>query len=72
MNILQELYDSKISACIMKFWDAGFDWFLGPPYSAYRAKGTASTLAEAEAALAEAAIRHYPDSDFASRRKVPA
>lgn len=71
MNILQELYDSEINAGIQTFWDGGFDWNLGAPMEP-RATGTADTLAAAEKDIEHAALRHYPDSDFAKRRKVPA
>ena len=67
LNIIHELYGSEISCRISTFWDAGYDWYLGPE-TGYVAMGSAQTLAEAVGELAEAALRCYPDSNFAKRR----
>lgn len=65
MNVLQALYNSEINFELSTFWDGGFEWKLGDAVNGFKESGTAETLIGAEVALAEAALRHYPDSIFA-------
>lgn len=66
-DILQELYDSEINACIQTFWDGGFQWKLGDDLIGWGVMGNAETYREAAEQLRKAALEHYPDSDFARR-----
>jgi hypothetical protein len=68
LDIMQQLYESEINCSISSFWDGGFTWGLGDDHNGWQAGGEADTFADAAAKLAEAARRHYPDSDFAKKR----
>lgn len=65
MSTMQKLYDSEINSQISTFWDGGFEWKIGDDMNGWKAAGTAKTFADAEAALAAAAVEAYPDSKFA-------
>jgi len=65
MSIIQKLYDSEINVSIASFWDAGFEVRLGDDMNGFKDQTSVKTFAEAEAWLRDAAIRHYPNSDFA-------
>lgn len=66
-STLQALYDSEINWSISTFWDGGFDWKLGDEMNGWKADGTADTFRGAVTAVAEAAVRYYPNSVFARR-----
>lgn len=68
LDIMQQLYESEINCSISSFWDGGFTWKLGDPTNGYQAGGIAESYGDAAEALAAAARRHYPDSDFAKKR----
>ena len=63
--LLQRIYDSEINFELSTFWDSGFFWKLGDAMNGIKADGSAPTLAEATAQLCEAAVKHFPKSDFA-------
>jgi hypothetical protein len=49
--------------------DAGFTWKLGDFTNGFIAEGETMTLPEAIAQLREAALKHFPDSDFAKAHR---
>ncbi len=70
---LQALYDSEINVTITMLWDGGFDFalcsYLDSLYEDLGQPGwhnvpKADELADA---LHEAALREYPDSDYAKK-----
>lgn len=69
MNTLQELYNSEINWSISTFWDGGFDWKLGDNMNGWKATGCAYTLEETADALAKAARKYFPNSEFAKHRQ---
>ncbi|MGH7782544.1 MAG: hypothetical protein ACREO5_01695 [Candidatus Binatia bacterium] len=68
LDILQPLYDSEINCEIRWLWDGGIDWKLFAPNDEI-IPGNARTVQEAVKELAQAAIKHYPDSNFTKSRK---
>ena len=66
------LYDSEINFELSTFWDGGFDWKLGDPMNGYSATGNARTLAEAIEEMKQAALHHYPESEFAAKIRASA
>ena len=64
MNLLQSLYDSEINFELSRFWDAGFIWKLGDKANGYVAEGKADSLTEAVRQLSDAALKHFPESEF--------
>jgi hypothetical protein len=70
MSILQMLYDSEINFEISCFWDAGFMWKLGDSANGYLAEGNARIMEDAITQLADAALKNFPESEFASRLPV--
>ena len=72
MDILQMLYDSEINFELSTFWDGGFDWKLGDPMNGCPATGNARTLAEAIEEMKQAALQHYPESEFAAKIRASA
>ena len=60
------LYDSKINFEISCSWDAGFNWKLGDSANGYVAEGNARSLEDAMTRLAGAALKKFPESEFAS------
>lgn len=71
MSILQQLYDSEINATIGWFWDSGFDLAIGDTMNGFKERGRVDTWEEVEVWLADKAIEHYPDSDFAKASRPP-
>jgi len=65
MDLMQRLYESEINSSISSFWDGGFHWRLGDAMNGFVAEGQADSSGDAEEAMAEAARRAYPNSDFA-------
>jgi hypothetical protein len=72
MDILQMLYDSEINFQISCFWDAQIDWKLGDAMTGYPAQGKAETVAKAIEALKEAAVYHFPESQFTQQIRATA
>ncbi len=72
MNILQMLYDSEINFELSCFWDAGFTWRLGDSANGYAAEGNTRTIEEALTQLTDAALTHFPESEFAKKVERPA
>lgn len=68
-HILQQLYNSEIDFTIITVWDCGFHWKLGSTMNGFRALGNADTLEGAADQLAQAAVKHYPSSNFARSYK---
>ena len=66
MNILQMLYDSEINFEISCSWDAGFNWKSGDFANGYVADGNARSLEDAMTRLAGAALKKFPESEFAT------
>ena len=69
-GVLQMLYDSEINFELSCFWNGGFIWKLGDSANGYPAGGHADSVSEAIARLRDAALTHFPQSDFA--KTVPA
>ena len=68
-DILQELYESEINFEMSCFWDGGIDWKLGDEMNGFNAKGCADTVPEAIQELNDAALEHFPDSQFAKKAR---
>jgi hypothetical protein len=67
------LYDSEINFELSCFWDGGFIWKLGDDANGYVAEGNGRTVEEAVTELADAALTHFPESDFAKKfERLPA
>lgn len=64
-SMMQRLHDSEINSSISSFYDGCFDWKLGDDMNGYKAEGQTRTYEMAEAALAAAAVEHFPQSTFA-------
>jgi hypothetical protein len=63
--MLQKLHDSEINAQISTFFDKSISWKLGDEMNGWTHEGVASSVAEAEEQMAEAATKQWPDSAFA-------
>ena len=68
LDIMQQLYESEINCMISSFFDGGFMWKLGDGVNGYIAEGVTESFGDAADELAEAARRHYPNSEFAKKR----
>lgn len=68
-HILQRMYDSEINVGMESDWDAGFRWWCGWTRNLEREEGWADTFEAAVEAVRQAAIRLYPDSDFAKEER---
>lgn len=66
-TILQDLYDSEINYVISTFWDAGFRVMLGDDLDGFIAETRVATFREAVQWPALTAIKHHPDTDFATK-----
>jgi len=66
-DILQALYASEINFSLATFWDLGVDWKLGDEQNGFPAQGRAQSVGGAIIALANAALEHFPNSEFAAR-----
>ena len=66
------LYDSEINFQISCFWDGLIDWKLGDTLNGYHAQGKAETVAKAIEALKEAAVCHFPESQFTQQIRATA
>jgi hypothetical protein len=64
-SIFQRLYDSEINFEVSSFWDGGFDVGLGDAMNGFYEQGQVRTWDQVEQWLRSAALRHYPNSDFA-------
>lgn len=67
--VLQDLYDSEINFAISIFSDAGFGWKLGDELNGYKAEGHVRSLIAAADQLRDAAIKHFPECEFAAKYK---
>ena len=65
MSVFQDLYDSEINFLVSCFWDGGFEVALGDELNGWKVRGMVIHFGMVEHWLAEAAIRHFPDSVFA-------
>jgi hypothetical protein len=65
IDALQMLYDSEIHFELSCFWDGGFIWKLGDCTNGYSAEGHADSVDEAIMQLRDAALIHFPQSEFA-------
>lgn len=70
VDILQALYDSEINCFLASTWDAGVEWRLGDEYNGFVATGNAEDWPQAIAAVARAAMCHYPNSELVRRSGV--
>ena len=68
VDILQALYDSEINCALRWLWDGGIDWKLFLPNDK-AIEGNAPTVKDAIRALRQAALTHFPDSEFAKKHK---
>lgn len=66
-RVLQDLYSSEINCTIATFWDAGFRVLLGDDLNGFVAETRVPTFVDAVQWLANAAVAHYPDSEFAKK-----
>jgi hypothetical protein len=64
--IFQRLYDSEINFSISCFWDGGFEVKLGDELNGFAAEARLERWDEIEPWLHAEALRHYPQSVFAS------
>ena len=64
-SIFQRLYDSEINFEVSSFWDGGLDVRLGDAINGFVRQEKLDTWSEVEGWLQAAALRHYPNSDFA-------
>jgi hypothetical protein len=66
-KILQKLYDSEINFKIETLWDAGFYFYLGDEINGFSKclTGDNDSFTDGVYILAEAAIKKYPESEFA-------
>lgn len=65
MSVLQQLHDSEINGSISSFYDGVWTVRLGDDMNGYKEECIVSTYTEAEKALVDLAIKHYPNSKFA-------
>lgn len=68
-TVLKDLYDSEINIMISTFWDSGYDIKLGDPMNGYPAHTNVDTWEEVEAWFEEQALKHFPGSVFAMKRR---
>lgn len=66
-QILQDLHDSEINFTIVAFSDCGFRVLLGDELNGFVAESRDQSFVEAVHWLATAALRKYPDSEFARK-----
>ena len=72
-QVLAGLYASEISGGIAWMYDGGFDWWIGSEDRELAARGgTARTVKEAAQAMHDAALREYPDSEYARNAREEA
>ena len=64
-NKLQAMQTSEINWTISCFYDSGFEWWLGDDFNTFTANGEERTFEAAARALIDAALKQYPESDFA-------
>ena len=67
-KVLSGLYTSEINAGISWLWDGGFDWWVGnDDWGNSKISGTGETVEEAAQAMHDAALRLFPNSEYARR-----
>jgi hypothetical protein len=57
----------RLGRLVRCFWDGGFTWKLGDDANGYVAVGDARTVEDALTQLTDAALKHFPESDFAKK-----
>ena len=67
IEIFDDLYAEELNHDISVFWDAGYRVRLGDELNKILSDDTVSTYLQAVECLRDAAIEHYPDSDFAKK-----
>lgn len=69
LEVMAALYESEINCGVASFWDAGFDMWLGDDANGKKAVHGfyPDDFAEAGKWLREAALKYYPDSEYAKR-----
>ena len=67
LEVMAALYDSEINCGVASFWDAGFDVWLGDDTNGKKAIRSfyPDDLGKAAKWLHEAALEHYPESEYA-------
>lgn len=69
MSVLQELYDSEINFQISCFWDGRFEVALGDQSNGFKESKSFDTVDECLYWLESAAVRWFPESCFAKKRR---
>lgn len=69
MKVLQDLYNSEINFNISTFWDTGFKVVLGNSTNEFIIDTPTRTIGETIEWLKQQAIKHYPNSKFATKYK---
>lgn len=67
--IIQEMHDERLNASIVWYDRKGFCWYLGDNFAGFKDTGFAANFADAITDLAAAAVEHFPESQFAQKRK---
>ena len=70
MSLLDELCDAGVDFAVVSRSHGGLDVVIGNNLDDALELRNFSRWDDAEAWLAEAAVRHFPDSDFAKKRAV--
>jgi hypothetical protein len=77
LEALQDLYDNEINCRLSTAWDGGVNWWLGgfwadqnSTWSKPDASGAEDTFLEAVWSIIQAALTHYPESEFAAKWRV--
>jgi hypothetical protein len=66
-SIFQQLYDSEINFEVSCFWDADFDVRLGDAVNGFLAQDNVPTWDAVGEWLHHAALKFYPNSDYAKQ-----
>lgn len=64
-TVIPALYASEINARIEWFWDGGYDVAIGDEMNGWRARASVDGWCEALEWLRDAAVKHWPESEFA-------
>jgi hypothetical protein len=65
--VLSDLYKSQLNCSISCIWDSDWDVKLGDELNGFVAEGNVRTPQEIAALLHNAAMEHFPTSDYAKR-----
>ncbi|PYV82345.1 MAG: hypothetical protein DMG93_12210 [Acidobacteria bacterium] len=63
--LLSQLCQLRNNFELSCFWKAGFNWKLGDYANGYLAFGSAPNFEDAITQLADAALKHFPNCEFA-------